>query len=353
MSPQNLTKREKIKLLEEFIQGVSGSKELKRGLAVKLTLEGYTYNAIKEILIVSIGFISKWKTAFEFGGIKALELQYKGSTGYLNREEKEEAVEWIINQEAWDISELESHLIEKYDVVFKSRQSYYEILKIARLSWQKGEIENPKKDPELVKEKNKEIGDLLEKNREEIESGSLVVYIIDECHLLYQDICGQQWNFIKNPIKVPIRDYKERQTYFGAMDLMKGEFILREYKSGNGENTIKFVKELQKINGSAKLLLIWDGASYHRGEEMKKFLEEQNEGLEEEKWKVRCQRFAPYAPEENPVEAIWLQLKTLLRRCYRFGKNFKIVKYLFQMFVNLKLFNLPDLKKYDAFSRFI
>ena len=46
MSPQNLTKREKIKLLEEFIQGVSGSKELKRGLAVKLTLEGYTYNAI-------------------------------------------------------------------------------------------------------------------------------------------------------------------------------------------------------------------------------------------------------------------------------------------------------------------
>ena len=47
MSPQNLTKREKIKLLEEFIQGVSGSKELKRGLAVKLTLEGYTYNANK------------------------------------------------------------------------------------------------------------------------------------------------------------------------------------------------------------------------------------------------------------------------------------------------------------------
>ncbi len=31
----------------------------------------------------------------------------------------------------------------------------------------------------------------------------------------------------------------------------------------------------------------------------------------------------------------------------------QIVKYLFQMFVNLKLFNLPDLKKYDAFSRFV
>jgi transposase len=84
----------------------------------------------------------------------------------------------------------------------------------------------------------------------------------------------------------------------------------------------------------------------------KKCLGEENEGLEEE-WKVRCQRFAPYVSEENPVEAIWLQLKTLLRRFYRFGKNFKIVKYLFEIFVNLKLFDFPDLKKYDTFSRFI
>ena len=59
------------------------------------------------------------------------------------------------------------------------------------------------------------------------------------------------------------------------------------------------------------------------------------------------------APQENPVEAIWLQLKTLLRRFYRFGKSFNIVKRLFQFFVDLKLFNIPDLKKYDAFSRFI
>jgi hypothetical protein len=46
MGQENLTRKEKIKLLEEFIQRVSNSKELKRGLAVKLALEGYTYNAI-------------------------------------------------------------------------------------------------------------------------------------------------------------------------------------------------------------------------------------------------------------------------------------------------------------------
>lgn len=40
------------------------------------------------------------------------------------------------------------------------------------------------------------------------------------------------------------------------------------------------------------------------GQEMKKFLGEQNEGLSPDEWRIACELFAPYAPEENPVEAI-------------------------------------------------
>ena len=86
---------------------------------------------------------------------------------------------------------------------------------------------------------------------------------------------------------------------------------------------------------------------------MQSLLEVENQGLSPEEWKITCVRFATYAPEENPVEVIWLQIKTLLRRFYRFGRNFSNVTRLFQLFVDLKLFNLPDLKKYDAFSQFI
>lgn len=46
-----------------------------------------------------------------------------------------------------------------------------------------------------------------------------------------------------------------------------------------GEFTVDFVKKLQVKNPKAKILLIWDGASYHRGEDLKKFLAWQNEGL--------------------------------------------------------------------------
>ena len=83
---------------------------------------------------------------------------------------------------------------------------------------------------------------------------------------------------------------------------------------------------------------------------MRDFLQEVNDNLPEEEWKVTCHLFAPYAPEENPIEAVWLSLKNLLRRCYRFCKNFKIMKRLFQLLVDLKLFTFPNLQQYDAFS---
>ena len=82
------------------------------------------------------------------------------------------------------------------------------------------------------------------------------------------------------------------------------------YPAGNGECTVDFVKKLLKRNQTAKLLLIWDGSSYHRGQEMQLFLAGQNSGLSPQEWQITCELFAPYAPEENPVEAIWLQLKS-------------------------------------------
>lgn len=178
------------------------------------------------------------------------------------------------------------------------------------------------------------------------------MYIIDECHLIWNDICGYLWNLIKNPHKISILNPKERQTYYGALDLFTQEFILIPQPTANGELTVEFVEKLIAKHPNSKILLIWDGASYHRGQVMKDFLTEQNQGVSPESWKITCIRFAPYAPQENPVEAIWLQLKTLLRRFYRFGRSFKIVKRLFQLFVDLKLFNLPNFLNYDAFSRF-
>ena len=51
---------------------------------------------------------------------------------------------------------------------------------------------------------------------------------------------------------------------------------------------------------------------------MQKFLAKQNEGLAPSEWKITCELFAPYAPEENPVEAIWFQLKKFAQEVLSF-----------------------------------
>jgi transposase len=353
MEPNKNEREMQIERLINFINTNGDSREMKRALAVKLALEGYAYRAINKILNVSQGYVSKWKKRFIKQGIKGLRLGYKGARTKLNKEEEEETIKWLLCQEYWDISELEIYLIEEYDVVFESKESYYKIYRQANITRQKAEKVNPRKNEEKVKQRNEEINQILEEHREEIESEKLVVYAIDECHLMGGDIVGEVWGKSKERVKIPISNYRDRQTYYGALNLSKPDLILEKYETGNGENTVKFVKSLQNKNPGKRLLLFWDGVRHHTGENMQKFLEKENQGLAKSEWKITCELFAPYAPEENPVEAIWFQLKSLLRRFYRFGKNFKIINLLFEFFAKYNLFNFPNLKKFDAFSQFI
>lgn len=149
--------RKQLKTLEDFIKSNPKSAEMKRALAAKLVLEGYSYKKIKEILSVSVGFISKWINAFKVGGLTALRSQYKGKQSYLSPAERAETISWLIQQKTWDISELETYLIDQYDVVFQSRQSYYQIFKSAKISWQKAEQVNPRFDAEITKKKIKKL----------------------------------------------------------------------------------------------------------------------------------------------------------------------------------------------------
>jgi transposase len=155
MTVESFAPKEALKILEEFIKSNPNSQEMKRALAVKLVLEGYRYAQIKQILSVSVGFISKWINAFKFGGIPGLKSSYKGRKGYLIKPEIAATIQWLIERKSWDVSELEVYLIEQYDVVFKSRQSYYQLLKSARISWQKGEQFNPRHNEEFTKKKSR------------------------------------------------------------------------------------------------------------------------------------------------------------------------------------------------------
>lgn len=345
-----LNKEQQLQELEDWIKSRLDSRELKRALGVKLALKGWSYRGIAEVLNVSTSFISKWKKRFQSAGIEGLKLSYQGAKSYLTLQQRQEVITWIQERKYWDLSELECYLSEQYDVVFQSPTSYYELLKEARVSWQKAQKKHPRQDPELVKKKAQEIKSALEELRREIGAGKVAVYAIDEVHLLEGDLISHLWGAQKERLKIPLMNERNRQTYYGALNLITQELILGEYKKGDGESTVNFVSQLMQKNPSQKILIFWDNATYHKGELMQEFLKKINGDLPKKDWQVTCHLLAPYAPEENPIEAVWLSLKRLLRRCYRFCKNFTIIKRLFKLFVDLRLFNFPNLEKYNNFS---
>jgi transposase len=66
---------------------------------------------------------------------------------------------------------------------------------------------------------------------------------------------------------------------------------------------------------------------------MQSFLAQENAGLAEEDWKITCVLFAPNAPEQNPLEDLWLKGKTYLRKHFAVNKTFAAVKNCFSIFL--------------------
>jgi putative transposase len=141
--------------LTAFLAEQRDSREYRRALAVKLALQGYLYEAISDMLDVTPGFISQVKKAYETAGTVGLTLKYQGTQPYLSDTERQAVIIWLKAQHEWSVERLHDYLATTYGVVFQSRQSYYQLLAEAGLTYKRAQRSNPKHDPERVTIKKK------------------------------------------------------------------------------------------------------------------------------------------------------------------------------------------------------
>lgn len=62
--------------------------------------------------------------------------------------------------------------------------------------------------------------------------GQLVVLFQDECHLLWGDLCGYVWGKTSERIEVPMINERQKQTYYGALNVCTHEFFLKAFEKG-------------------------------------------------------------------------------------------------------------------------
>lgn len=80
--------------------------------------------------------------------------------------------------------------------------------------------------------------------------------------------------------------------------------------SYNGESLIAFLKNLRRELRGRKAVLVWDGLPAHKSRRMQAYLRQQR------RW-LRVEKLPGYAPDLNPVEPLWGNLKgqELANRC--------------------------------------
>ncbi len=173
-----------------------------------------------------------------------------------------------------------------------------------------------------------------------------MVLYIDQCHLIWDDARGYAWGPSAQRIEVPMTNFRERQTYYGAIEPLSAELIVIPTENANGAWTTIFVEYLREQYPEKRLILLWDGASYHRGEEMQEYLEAVNWGRSRDEWLVTCVLFAPNAPEQNPMEDVWLKAKQYVRKHWRESATFQLVTHFFEEALNTRSFHFEKLRMY-------
>jgi transposase len=199
----------------------------------------------------------------------------------------------------------------------------------------------------------KEIIALLTAHASEIASGSVVVLYIDQCHLIWDDARGYVWGPCAQRIEIPMTNFRERQTYYGAIEPLSGDAIVIPTETANGYWTTIFVEYLRQHYSDKRLILLWDGASYHRGIEMQEYLEAVNLERSRDEWWVTCVLFAPNAPDQNPIEDVWLKAKQYVRKHWRECPTFELVMHMFEEALNTLSFRFEKLRMYLPFLELI
>jgi transposase len=175
------------------------------------------------------------------------------------------------------------------------------------------------------------------------------VLYIDQCHLLWDDARGYVWGPSTQRIEIPMTNFRERQTYYGAIEAREGKLVVVPTDTANGYWTTIFVEYLRQQYPEKRLILLWDGASYHRGVEMQEYLEALNLNRSRDDWLVTCVLFAPNAPEQNPMEDVWLKAKQFVRKHWYECSTFQLVMHLFEQALNTLSFHFEKLRMYLPF----
>ncbi len=125
---------------------------------------------------------------------------------------------------------------------------------------------------------------------------------------------------------------RESQSYIGLLNQKTSTCHLYEMPWQNQQEVLKALELFLAEYPDKKICIVWDNASFHKGQEIKKALKK-GELLE----RVHLSAFPSYAPDNNPIEHVWNSAKGAIANIQR--DTFSETKAAFVGHINNKKFN--------------
>ena len=132
-----------------------------------------------------------------------------------------------------------------------------------------------------------------------------MVLVEDESKVQKESGIGSIWYQKGQYPDIKVSQEKKALSFYGALNVKTGKCHIMDSLRQKSKYTVEFLRRLENSYKGKRVLLIWDGAPWHRGE-VKTYLKKETE----KKWKLEIMYFPPYSPDFNPQEHIWKEAKS-------------------------------------------
>ena len=177
-----------------------------------------------------------------------------------------------------------------------SRTKLRTLLRARGLSWKKCRKILRKANPE----KRKAFIEQFQPLFEQVCQDEVILLYIDEAHLHRDMELGYTWAPVgQSAYRLSAcASLSERINWYGAFNFTDGECLIWNEGNCNTDHTITFLERVAEWLGTPErpVLIIWDGAPWHRAIRLRERAEELG---------LQLMPLPGYSPDLNPIEGLW------------------------------------------------
>lgn len=280
--------------------------------AIILWDQGFTFEEIAKVLLLSEDSIKNYVNRYNTGGIDGLlSDNHKGSQPKLNENQLRMLDEHLQEHTYLTIAPILLFVKHEFNANYTA-SGLTDLLHRMGFTHKKSKTVPAKANQEL----QEQFLECLEKARENKGENDPILYM-DGVHPQHNTILAYGWIKKGEDNIVKSNTGRKRININGVLDSETKEVIVREDKSINAQSTIQLLKAVEVAYPLAAIIyVICDNARYYRSKLVKEFLRTS---------KVELVFLPPYSPNLNLIERLWkfMKKKVLHNKYYEKYDDFK------------------------------